>query len=858
MTENSADTPAVRQYKRIKSSYPDAFLFFRMGDFYEMFDSDARQASSLLDLVLTKRAGQPMCGIPYHAASAYIGRLLKAGKKVAICEQKGEVQKGGKVMERVVTEVISPGTAIVEDYLDKNSNNYLFAIGKTGSCISVAYIDLSTGEFSAAKCTDSEKKDFLRKELFRLSPGEILIQETLYAEDQDIASILDSYKKVIINRFPDWQFDMASSVEAVKRQFNVISLKGLGFEETDPELLSAGVILDYIHLTSQSLLPHITSLTKYDSRQYMYLDESSLRNLEILRNIQDGSSRYTLIDVLDHTKTSAGSRLIKKWLSAPLTSISDIRKRHDTVDIFYRNQILLSNMRQCLASVMDMERICSKVAMDKANARDLEGLKNSFAKCMEIISLVSDWHQEGYFPFLGQETLDHINRLYSYLDSCIGEDLPIVINEGGMIKQGYNQELDHLRSLRDNSQSILDEYMEQERSTCSIPNLKLRYNKVIGYFLEVTKSYIKNVPSYYIRKQSTLSSERFTTEKLTELETELNSAYDKIVSLERELFIQIRDKIKKEIPFIIDLAENVSEIDCYQSFADAATAHGYIKPKVTDKTYINIKGGRHPVVEANLPPGDFIENDFYLESGKENLIMLTGPNMAGKSTFLRQNAIIVLMAQAGSFVPATEAEIGVVDKMFCRVGASDNLARGESTFLVEMSETANILRCATQNSFIIMDEVGRGTGTNDGLAIAWSICEYLTEKCRAKTIFATHYHELTQMDNPDVVNMSMNASEERGKLVFLKKIVRGAASKSYGIHVAELAGIPYEIIVRAKELMAAFEKETKAAVVPEQTGTMDLFPQEDLLRSEILSADISNMTPVQALTFLSDLQERYK
>ena len=427
-----------------------------------------------------------------------------------------------------------------------------------------------------------------------------------------------------------------------------------------------------------------------------------------------------------------------------------------------------------------------------------------------------------------------------------------------MIKQGYNQELDHLRSLRNNSQGILDEYMDQERNTCNIPNLKLRYNKVIGYFLEVTKSYLKNVPDHYIRKQSTLNSERFTTEKLTELETELNSAYDKIVSLERELFIQIRDKIKQEIPFIIKLAETVSEIDCYQSFADAATAHGYIKPKVTDKKFINIKGGRHPVVEANLPPGEFIENDFFLESGKENLIMLTGPNMAGKSTFLRQNAIIVLMAQAGSFVPATEAEIGVVDKMFCRVGASDNLARGESTFLVEMSETANILRCATQNSFIIMDEVGRGTGTNDGLAIAWSICEYMTKKCRAKTIFATHYHELTQMDNPNVVNMSMNASEENGKLVFLKKIVRGAASKSYGIHVAELAGIPYEIIVRAKELMAAFEKESKTAAVPVQTESMNLFPQEDMLLSEILSADISNMTPLQALTFLSDLQNRYK
>lgn len=847
--ESTTDTPAVRQYRRIKSAHPDAILFFRMGDFYEMFESDAREASAILDLVLTKRAQLPMCGIPFHAAPAYIGRLLKEGRKVAICEQIGTPQKGCKVMEREVTEIISPGTAVVEDYLDKNSNNYLFAVGRTGSTYSLSYLDLSTGEFCAAGFGESEKFEFFRKELYRLMPGEILIQESLCSEDRDIASILDNYKKVIINRFPDWQFDLENSIQALRTQFNVINLKGFGFEDNAPELLSAGVILNYIHETSKSMLPHITGITRFDSSGYMYLDESSLRNLEILRNIQDGSSRYSLIEVLDHTKTAGGSRKMKQWLTSPLVSIKDIRKRQDSVDIFYRNQLLLSTVRSRLSGILDMERICAKTAMNKSNARDMEGLRNSFERCAEIMELLEEY---GFFSPAHRE---HIISLRDYLEKTIAENPPVVINEGGMIKEGYNSELDHLRNLRDNSQAILDAYMEDERTACNIPNLKLRYNKIIGYFIEVTKSYLSQVPSHYIRKQSTLNNERFTTERLTELETELNTAYEKIITLERELFNEIRDRIKEEIRFIIDVAGRISETDCIQSFAHAATVNGYIKPVINSSSSVSIKGGRHPVVEVNLPPGEFISNDFSLQSGKQNLLMLTGPNMAGKSTFLRQNAIIVLMAQTGSFVPAEEAEIGVVDKIFCRVGASDNLARGESTFLVEMSETANILRGATQNSFVIMDEVGRGTGTNDGLSIAWSICEYLTCRLKAKTIFATHYHELTAMENSNIVNMSMNATEENGRLVFLKKIKQGAANRSYGIHVAELAGIPYEIILRAKELMKGLEK--KEMKIPEcRAEEPELFSPAQLLESEILSADLNNMTPMQALSFLSELQKR--
>jgi len=848
--ENTVDTPAVRQYRRIKSEHPDAILFFRMGDFYEMFESDAREASAILDLVLTKRAQLPMCGIPYHAAPAYIGRLLKEGRKVAICEQVGSLKKGCKVMEREVTEVISPGTAVVEDYLDKNSNNYLLAVGKAGDVYSLSYLDLSTGEFCAAGFGESEKFDFFRKELFRLMPGEILIQDSLYTDDSDFALIINNYKKVIINRFPDWQFNLSSSVEILRQQFNVINLKGFGFEDNSPELLSAGVILNYIHETSRSLLPHITSINRFDSSSFMYMDESSLRNLEILRNIQDGSSRYTLMEVLDHTRTAGGSRKMKQWLTSPLVSINDIRKRQDAVDIFYRNQLLLSSVRSKLSGILDMERICAKIAMNKASARDMEGLKNSFLKCGEIMEMLEE------YSFFGSEETEHIRNLYSYLDSTIAENPPVVINEGGMIKAGINSELDHLRNLRDNSQSVLDAYMEEEKQACNIPNLKLRYNKIIGYFIEVTKSYQSQVPENYIRKQSTLNSERFTTERLTELETELNTAHEKIITLERELFCEIRDKIKEEIRFITGIAGKISETDCLQSLADAATSYGYVKPVINSGNSIRIKGGRHPVVESHLPPGDFISNDFNLKSGKNNLLMLTGPNMAGKSTFLRQNAIIVLMAQAGSFVPAEEAEIGIVDKIFCRVGASDNLARGESTFLVEMSETANILRCATQNSFIIMDEVGRGTGTNDGLSIAWSICEYLTCRLKAKTIFATHYHELTSMENSNITNMSMNATEENGRLVFLKKIKPGAANRSYGIQVAELAGIPFEIILRAKELLRGLEKREINMPSACQQPEPELFSPAQLLESEILSADINNMTPMQALSYLAELQKR--
>ena len=766
----SSDTPVMQQYKRIKSQNPDSILFFRLGDFYEMFENDAKEVSLLLDIALTKRHNIPMCGIPYHSSSPYIAKLLKAGKKIAVCEQLSNTPpKGKKIVERQVAEIITPGTVIDEDFLDNKSNNYLAAVSRHGRIYSFSYIDMSTGEFAAFSFNDDSLNEILSRELLRLDPGEIIIQESILEYNTDAGRIFNNYKKTL-NRYPDWYFSLDNSVSMLKKQFNVDTLKGFGFTDDSPELLSAGVIIEYLFDNSKNLLPHITKLIKHDDSSFMGLDENSLKNLEILKNLQDNSSAYTLFSVLDYTKTSMGSRTLKRWLTAPLTEKESIEFRYNCVELFYRNQIILSEIRKNLSSVMDIQRLSSRIAMDRANGKDLTGLKNSFYSILRIFQILSDNSGASVFPYVSEESLfKNLDSVCSIIEQSIIEEPAVTITDGNIIKEGYNQELDKLKSLKNNSQEILNSYIEEEKNNSQIPNLKIRYNKIIGYFLEVTKSYLDNVPEHFIRRQSLVGAERYTTEHLVNLESELNSASEKITSLEKQLFLEIRDRIKNFIPFLIDISEKISDIDCFQSLAQAATVNGYTRPSIAENRDLFIKSGRHPVVEANLPTGEYVPNDTYLRK-KSNFILLTGPNMAGKSTYLRQTALIVLMAQAGSFVPAGEAEIGLTDKIFCRVGSSDNLARGESTFLVEMSETAHILRTATENSLIIMDEVGRGTSTSDGLSIAWSICEYIIKKMRSRTLFATHYHELVKLDYPEIINLSMNAVEKEGKLIFLKKI----------------------------------------------------------------------------------------
>lgn len=852
-------TPMMIQYNQLKQEHKDAILFFRLGDFYEMFESDAKEASSILDLTLTKRHGIPMCGIPYHAAQTYIARLLKAGRKIAICEQT-EMPKGGKgIAKREVVEVVTPGTVVDEELLEQKSNNYLVAIGYSGEVFSLAYIDLSTSEFFATSFPSAEKEEKLRRELLRLGPKEVIIQESLLDEDHVIKQLLYEKEGIVVNKYPDWCFDLETNRRRLEKQMGVQNLKGFGLSETSVEILPAGIILDYVGDTAKSLLPHITAIRIYQDTDYLLLDESTQRNLELIRNLQDGSKKYTLLEVLDFTRTSMGARKLKKWILNPLIKKSDIQDRQKAVHFLYKNQMLLSHLREALGSILDIERLSAKVAMERAHAKDLLAVKSSLQGVCEIYEYLKPYKELETYTSLIEENLPLINRLRDLLEETIAEEPSVVLHEGNLIKDGYNKKLDRLRRVKNDARGVLEEYLNNIKKETGINNLKLRYNKIIGYFLEVTKSNLSLVPEYFIRRQSLVGAERFSTNELNGHETEINSASEKIVELERELFLEIRAKVKENLILFLDLAEHISTIDVLESFAYAATVHGFVKPVLREGESLKIVDGRHPIVEANLPGGAFIPNSLTLNVKDGNFVLLTGPNMAGKSTFLRQVAIVVLMAQTGSFVPASSADIGLVDRIFCRVGASDNLARGESTFLVEMNETANILRSATGRSLLILDEVGRGTSTNDGLSIAWAVCDYILNKIRAKTLFATHYHELTSLKHKQLVNNSMEVVDEGGQIIFLKRIKKGPADSSYGIHVADLAGLPSEVIRNAKRILKDLDKNAKQIDgdldISEESPQVSLFSPRDMVQEEILNFRINQTTPLEALNIIARWQK---
>ncbi len=850
-------TPMMRQYRQIKSRYKDAVLFFRLGDFYEMFEKDAKEVSRILNLTLTARHGVPMCGIPYHASKNYIPRLLKAGKKIAVCEQVSLPENGKGLAEREVVEVITPGTVVNEDYLNRFSNNYLAVIGAVDGFISFAYIDLSTSEFYATSIPISEKEEKIREEIFRLTPSEIIIQESLLENDSIISDILNS-NSIFVNRFPDWYFDSDSAYDMLLKQLKVSNLKAFGLDNNSPELVSCGVLLSYIGETSKSMLPHIRSLSVYGENDFLGLDEATRRNLEITNNLGNTASNFTLLNILDKTKTAMGARKLKRWLLQPLKEKNKIESRLNTVDSLYRNQIILSQIRNYLSKVLDIERLTSRVAMDKAHAKDLLALASSLEQIEIVNSILGDDPDISIKPLSVAKTKE-IADITGLIKNSISEDPSILLSEGRLIREGYSKELDALRDIRKNSQRLLSEYLESEQEISGISSLKIKYNKIIGHFIEVTKANLSQVPSHFIRRQSLINCERYTTDKLIELESAISSAYEKIVQLEKELFLQIRDRVKTKIPVLLDAASYISDIDCLQSYAHAATVYGYIKPEISGRNSISVTNGRHPVVENNLPPGSFIPNSIELSSKDKYFAMITGPNMAGKSTYLRQIALIVLMAQAGSFVPAEKAVIGLTDKVFCRVGASDNLARGESTFLVEMNETAFILRHATERSLIIMDEVGRGTSTNDGLSIAWAVTEYLLTM-KVKTLFATHYHELSLINNRHLINLHLEIAEKDGEIVFLKKVKEGSSEKSYGIHVAKLAGIPEKVLVRAAEILASLSKESISPLEIPEKGKSEsavqqpLFNPAELIISELKSLNIENMTPLNALNTLAGLK----
>jgi len=852
----NAATPMMQQYRSIKRQHADAILFYRLGDFYEMFEGDAKIASSTLNLTLTKRHDIPMCGIPYHAAPAYIRRLLDAGLKIAVCEQIALPEGGRGIAERKVVQIITPGTIVDEEFLDNSSNNYLTAVGRGSRVVSIASVDLSTGELIATAVPVEMQTEGVRAEIQRLAPREVLLQESMVEQDADLHQLFTDGKEVMVNLFPDWDFDVETSREKMLSQFHVTNLKGFGIGEEDGDTIrSVGVLLDYVGHTQRGVLPHISDIKVYGDSDYVGLDETTQRNLELVRNLADGGKKHTLLQVLDHTRTSMGARMLKRWMLAPLRERADISTRADRVEIFYRNQLLLSSVRELLGAILDLERLTARISLDRAHAKNLLGVRDALTGSLAVRETIAEWIE---IDEVTPEEVEVVSIVVDLLTRAIHPDPSVLLSEGRLIAEGFSAELDRIRAVKGGSNEMLDEYLEAEKRASGIANLKVRYNKIIGYFLEVTKSNLQSVPDHFIRRQSLVGSERYTTERLVELEIELNTSTETIIELERRLFLEVRDTVKREVVVLKRLATSVAGIDCIQALAYAATIHGFAKPQIDDTTSISISGGRHPVVEMNLPSGTFVPNDTVLGRGEVFFSLITGPNMAGKSTYLRQVALIVLMAQIGSFVPADEAQIGIVDRIFCRVGAQDNLARGESTFLVEMTETAHILRSLTSRSLIIMDEVGRGTGTNDGLAIAWAVTEHLLE-ATVKTLFATHFHELTTIQHSRKIDLVLEVRERDNDIVFLKRVRPGKADHSYGVHVARLAGIPKSVVDRAREilydLLHSDTSRDRERPMPPPTES-GLFEERELIESEIQSVDITQTTPLDALLLIKHWQDR--
>ena len=864
----SESTPMMVQYLQIKEQYRDAVLFFRLGDFYEMFNEDAVEVSRLLNLTLTHRAGNPMCGIPYHASKVYIARLLRAGKKIAICEQISIPGPGKGLAERKVVEVITPGTVVDDDYLDRTANNYLAAVAVTSGHGSpefgFSYIDVSTGEFAATSFPAGEYAERFRKEIGRIQPRELLIQQSLISSCPEIKKVLDEYPSLVQNKYPDWSFNQDSSFKRLCSVFSTGSLKAFGLEPGAPEIPPAGLLLEYLESTAGSAISHINGIRVYSESEFVSVDDSTRKNLELVQNLRDGSASYTLFEVLNQTRTSMGTRLLRSWILHPLTNHEQIKERLSAVDLLYRSQKLLAQVRNCLSSILDVERLAGRVAMERAHGKDLLALGQSLSSFLELDRLLF----ASGFPVGEILDEDRANacEMSAIIEKAILEDCPVILSEGGIIKDGWSSKLDELRSLRDNSNTVLESYLEEERQRTGISNLKIHYNRMIGYYLEVSKGNLSAVPSHFIRRRSLANGDRYTTDRLVELETELNGVHANIIECEQSLFLEIRRTIFSRIHSISVISRYIARIDVLQSFAHAATLNAWTYPSFNLSGRMDIVDGRHPVVEFHLPSGEFVPNSINIssgtESGEASFALITGPNMAGKSTCLRQTALIVLMAQIGSFVPASSADLALVDRVFCRVGASDNLARGESTFLVEMTETAHILRSATRDSLVIMDEVGRGTSTEDGLSIAQSVTEYLLDAIGAKTLFATHYHELSRLSHPRLAGYCLDVLETEGMVVFLKKVRPGASANSYGIHVARLAGVPEPVLRRAGEILSEAGSNSLSvnSSVPECQGDTEktvhvtslsrqpqLFSEEELVLEDILSIDTNTMTPIEAL-----------
>ena len=851
-------TPVRRQYLDIKNQYPDTIIFFRLGDFYETFDEDAEVVSRVLDIVLTSRTvGKgtriPMAGIPHHAAENYLSRLIERGYHVAICDQVGDVPVNG-LMPREVVKVITPGTILESSLLPGDGNNYLASLVLDDQRAGIAYVDITTGEFAVTEIQENHLQELARSELLRLSPAELLVPLGSDFDPNGLPSHL--------SEFPAWRFEEQRCEDVLKEHFQVKTLDGYGVRGYPYAIMAAGAIIQYLDQNRPDSLRLLNSLSRYSLQEFMTLDAATRRNLELTETIRTGSISGSLLGILDQTISPMGKRLIRQWISKPLLDVNKIRSRHDGVEVFFKNGMLRDELRAKFRNLQDLERLGNRVVGSTAQPRDLVGIRQTLAQLPDIRVLFQDNAPEtnvlnelfkGYSNC--SEALDLISR-------AVEDQPPAVLGKIGIIKPGYSEELDQILSNTKYARDWIANLESVERKNTGIETLKVSHNKVFGYYIEVTRAKSDRVPEHYIRKQTLVNAERYVTPELKEYETQVFNAEDQIKDVERKLFGELCERLSIQADRMLATARVLAELDVMASLAETAATQGYIRPEVVEEDLLEIHAGRHPVVEQSLRGIRFVPNDTIFEEG-ERIRILTGPNMSGKSTFLRQVALIVLLAQIGSFVPADFARIGLVDRIFTRIGAQDEIHAGQSTFMVEMVETANILNHATPRSLMILDEIGRGTSTYDGVAIAWAVVEYIHNHPdkRAKTLFATHYHELTELPDllPGIRNYRVSVSEAEGKVVFLYQITAGGADKSYGIHVAQIAGMPPAVTHRAEEIMNQLVQSSGRTIKldPDLAQQMALFPKTNPLLSELRDLDVNSLSPLEALNLIFNWKKSF-
>ncbi len=848
-------TPMMRQYQEIKKEHQDKVLFFRLGDFYEMFDSDAIEVSHLLNLTLTHRGKTPMCGIPFHAAGNYLKRLLDAGCKVAVCEQLTLPDNPREIAKREVVQIFTPGTVIDDEYLDSFKSNFILSVGIVKGEFCLAYADITTGDFCVKRIKKDDRLANLTALINTLELKEIIVGDDLYFTDRKLKSVLDE-SGIIITKLPMGYFNTSTARKALLEQFSTDTLKGFGLEESDPLLPAAGALLKYLKEMLKSSLPQIKNVRVVSDEGFLILDEATEKNLELVKNLNDGKSSFTLFSALNRTRTSAGSRLLSSMILNPLSDKARIEERLDWCEYLVNELDERRRVRSALASSSDLVRLTSKFEMKRSVPRDLLAVKETL-KC--FFSLASE--NERYLSLLDREieNPDELISITELIDSSINPECTSIYHEGAIIKDGFDEELDKLRSILGHSSELLSSYLEKVKEETGLTILKLGENRIIGYYLEVPKGQLSRVPDSFIRRQTLVGGERFTTDALTELEQSIRGAEAEAVEKEKSIYNYIVERVRLISTPLRSIGSLLATLDLYQSFAEVSSSWDYKRPEILPpESDMEIKAGRHPVVEQHLDRGMFVSNDY--SSSESRFALITGPNMAGKSTFLRQSALIVLMAHIGIFVPALKASIPLTDRIFCRVGASDNLARGESTFLVEMQESSYILRNATPASLVVMDEIGRGTSTQDGMSIAYAIMQYLY-RLNVITFFATHYHELTMLDTSGMDKLTLEVVENKKDIVFVRKVIKGVAASSYGLHVAKLAGVPQSVI----RMASSFQKQHFADYqLSEASSQLDLFVdtaaiQEDeksTLLDEISDFDISSSTPLEALMFVSQLQKK--